>query len=98
MAQGDLIIGRGVRVEVGKTEGSAKTVTAITLADPGVATSTAHGLTTKSVGRDKLLWAIFLVSASVTEFNPIWAYGPKPLGFVQVLRNSAFCVVAWAAR
>ena len=50
MAQGDLIIGRGVRVEVGKTEGAAKTVTAITLADPGVATSTAHGLSAKSVG------------------------------------------------
>lgn len=50
MAQGDLIIGRGVRVEVGKTEGSAKAVSGITLADPGVATSTAHGLTAKSVG------------------------------------------------
>lgn len=50
MAQGDLIIGRGVRIEIGKTEGSAKTVSAVTLADPGVATSTAHGLTTKSVG------------------------------------------------
>lgn len=50
MAQGDLITGRGVRVEVGKTEGSAITVSAITLADPGVATATAHGLTTKSVG------------------------------------------------
>lgn len=50
MAQGDLIIGRGVRVEVGKTEGAAKTVTAITTADPGVATSATHGLTTKSVG------------------------------------------------
>ena len=50
MAQGDLIIGRGVRVEVGKTEGTAKTVTAITLANPGVATSTAHGLAAKSVG------------------------------------------------
>ncbi len=50
MAQGDLIIGRGVKVEVGKTEGSAKTVTAVTLADPGVATSTAHALTDKTVG------------------------------------------------
>lgn len=50
MAQGDLIIGRGVKVEVSKTEGSPKTVTAITLADPGVATSTAHGLSAKSVG------------------------------------------------
>lgn len=50
MAQGDLIIGRGVKVEVSKTEGSAKTVTLVSLADPGVATSTAHGLTAKSVG------------------------------------------------
>lgn len=49
MAQGDLIIGRGVRVEVSKTEGPAKVVTAVTLADPGVATSTAHGLLAKSV-------------------------------------------------
>ena len=50
MAQGDLIIGRGVRVEVGKTEGAAKTVSAISLADPGVATSAAHALLAKSVG------------------------------------------------
>lgn len=50
MAQGDLIIGRGVKVEVSKTEGAAKTVSAVTLADPGNATSTAHGLATKSVG------------------------------------------------
>lgn len=50
MAQGDLIIGRGVRIEVGKTEGAPKTVTAVTQANPGVATSTAHGLANKSVG------------------------------------------------
>lgn len=50
MAQGDLIIGRGVRVEVGKTEGSPKTITGITLANPGVATCVAHGLAAKSVG------------------------------------------------
>lgn len=50
MAQGDIIIGRGVRVEIGSTEGAAKTVSAVTLANPGVATSTAHGLANKSVG------------------------------------------------
>lgn len=44
------IVGRGVRVEVGKTEGAAKTVTAVTQAKPGVAASTAHGLLAKSVG------------------------------------------------
>lgn len=50
MAQGDLIIGRGVKVEVSKTEGAAKTVTAVTQADPGVATSATHGLSAKSIG------------------------------------------------
>jgi hypothetical protein len=50
MAQGDLIIGRGVKVEVSKTEGAPKTVTAVSLADPGVATSVSHGLAAKSVG------------------------------------------------
>ncbi len=43
-------VGRGVRVEVQKTVGSAKTVTAVTLASPGVATSTSHGLANKSIG------------------------------------------------
>lgn len=44
------IVGRGIRIEVGSVEGSAKTVSAVTQADPGVASSTAHGLLTKSVG------------------------------------------------
>lgn len=44
------IIGRGVRVEIGSTEGTAVSVSAVTLANPGVATSTSHGLATKSVG------------------------------------------------
>ena len=44
------IVGRGVRVEIGITEGAAKTVSAVTQASPGVATSTAHGLANKSVG------------------------------------------------
>lgn len=44
------LIGRGVRVEVSKTEGSAKTVTAVTKANPGVASSTAHGLSAGAVG------------------------------------------------
>lgn len=50
MAIGDLIVGRGVRVEVSKTEGPAKTVTGVTQASPGVATSVGHTLLTKSVG------------------------------------------------
>lgn len=44
------IVGRGVRVEIGKTEGAAKTVSGVTQAKPGVAASTAHGLLAKSIG------------------------------------------------
>lgn len=44
------IIGRGVRVEIGTTEATAVSVSGLTLANPGVATATAHGLLTKSVG------------------------------------------------
>lgn len=44
------IVGRGVRVEIGMTEGTPKTVSGVTLADPGVATSTSHGMASKSLG------------------------------------------------
>ncbi|MCR5864651.1 phage tail protein [Aquincola sp. J276] len=44
------IVGRGVRVEVSKTEGTAKVVTAVSKAKPGVASSTAHALPAKSIG------------------------------------------------
>lgn len=44
------LIGRNVRVEISKTEAAAKTVSAVTLASPGVASSTAHGLADGSVG------------------------------------------------
>ena len=42
--------GRGVRVEIAATYAAAKTVTALTLANPGVATSAAHGLANDTVG------------------------------------------------
>jgi Phage tail tube protein, TTP len=42
--------GRGVRVEIAATYAAAKVVTAVTLASPGVATSTAHGLANDTVG------------------------------------------------
>lgn len=42
--------GRGVRVEIAATYAAPKTVTAVTLASPGVATSTAHGLANDTVG------------------------------------------------
>lgn len=42
--------GVGVRLEVALTYSAAKTVTAITLASPGVATSSAHGMANGTVG------------------------------------------------
>ena len=47
---GKSLIGRGLRVEVSKTVGTAKDVTIVTLANPGVATAAAHGLTAGVVG------------------------------------------------
>jgi hypothetical protein len=45
----ELVKGMKVRVEVGFTEGSPKTVSAITRANPGSVTSAAHGLAAGSV-------------------------------------------------
>lgn len=42
--------GRGVRVEISATYATDKTVTTVTLANPGVATSSAHGLANDTVG------------------------------------------------
>lgn len=47
---GTALVGRNVRIEIAKTFGTAKTVTAVTQASPGVATSTAHGLADGAVG------------------------------------------------
>lgn len=47
---GTPLIGRNVRIEISKTEAAAKVVSAVTVASPGVATSTSHALTDGSVG------------------------------------------------
>ena len=44
------LIGRSVTVEVGDDSGPSKTITAVTKANPGVATSVAHGLADGKVG------------------------------------------------
>lgn len=43
-------VGRNVKLEIATAFGTAKTVTAVTLASPGVATSTAHAMTNGTVG------------------------------------------------
>lgn len=44
------IVGRNVKLEVALTYSAAKTVTTLTLANPGVATSSAHGMANGTVG------------------------------------------------
>lgn len=56
------IIGTNVRVEVQQTLGSALTVSAVTKANPGVASSTAHGLSNGDV-------VVFTVSAGMVELD-----------------------------
>lgn len=44
------VVGRNVKLEIATTFGAAKTVTAVTLASPGVATSTAHAMSNGTIG------------------------------------------------
>lgn len=46
----EIILGSGVRVEIGLTEGAEVPVTAVTLSSPGVVTAPAHGLAVGSAG------------------------------------------------
>ena len=46
----DTIVGRKIRVDVGKTEGAPIAVTEVTNAKPAVASAAAHGLLNKSLG------------------------------------------------
>lgn len=64
------LIGRGVRVEMSSTEGTAKTITAVTLASPAVATSTAHGLTTKSLGYLSGIGGMVQLEGQAIRLNP----------------------------
>lgn len=65
------VIGRGVRVEIGTTEGSAKTVTAVTKASPAVATSSAHGLTAKTVGYFDTVTGMDELLGQAVRINPV---------------------------
>lgn len=56
------IIGTNAKVEVQSALASAKTITAITPANPGVATSTAHGYTTGDC-------VVFIVSTGMVELD-----------------------------
>jgi hypothetical protein len=50
MASNEIILGSGVKVEIGYTEGAAVTISAVSLASPAVASKAAHGLAVGSAG------------------------------------------------
>ena len=65
------IVGRGIRVEVGKTEGAEINVTEVTNTKPAVATATGHSLPAKSLGYFKdVLGAVQLEGQAVRIANP----------------------------
>jgi len=62
--------GRGVRVEIGATYGTTEPITAITQADPGVATSASHALTDGMVGYfDTMVGMVNLEGRAVRVFE-----------------------------
>jgi hypothetical protein len=66
------IQGRNVKVEVALTYAAAKTVTAVTLASPGVATSTAHALVTGTVGYWSVTSGMPQLDGQATRvYNPV---------------------------
>ena len=64
-------IGRGCRVEIGITEAAPKTVTAVTAAKPPVATSTAHGLTGKSLAYFATATGMPQLEGQAVRLNPV---------------------------
>jgi hypothetical protein len=65
------IVGRGVRVEIGSVEGAPKTVTAVTAANPGVATSSSHGLAAKSAGYFSTATGMPQLEGQAIRLNPV---------------------------
>ena len=65
------LVGRGVRVEIGTTEGSPIAITAMTLASPGVATATGHGLAAKSLGYLASVGGMVQLEGQAVRLNPV---------------------------
>lgn len=93
--------GRGVRVEVGITEGAAKTVSAVSKASPGVVSSTAHGLANGSagyfdtiVGMDEIEGQVARVDDQATDAFD--AEGVNTTNFGTFVSGTFVPVTAWA--
>lgn len=100
MAANEVARGAGVRLEVGFTEGSAKVVSGVTKANPGVVSSTSHGLANGSVGyfdtlvgMAELEGQVARVSGSATgSFN---AEGVDTTNFDTFTSGNFIPVTAW---
>lgn len=95
------LVGRNVRIEVSKTEGTAKTVSAVSKAYPGVVSSTAHGLSDGSVGyfsnvvgMTEIDGMAARVDGSVTDAFDI--EGVDTTGFGTFTSGSFVPVTAWS--
>lgn len=93
--------GRNVRVEVGITEGTAKVVTAVSLANPGVVTSTAHALTDGSVGYFDSVVGMDEIEGQPArvadgDTNSFDAEGVNTLGNGTFVSGNFIPVTAWA--
>ena len=67
------IIGRGVRVELGVTEGAPISVSAVSATKPPVATAAAHGLAAKSLGYFSVAPGIPELVGQACRLNPVTA-------------------------
>jgi len=95
------IVGRGVRVEIGTTEGTAIPISAMTLASPPVATSAAHGLSAKSLGYLSGVGGMVELEGQAVRLNPVTS-GNFTLEDLDTLSSAAWTggniipITAWA--
>lgn len=93
--------GRNIKVEIAKTLGTEKTVTGVTLANPGVATSASHGLANDTVGymydvtgMAQLDGQAFRVKNQAT--NTFELQGLNTTNYAAFTAGSAKAVTAWS--
>ena len=95
-----VVKGRGVRVELGATYGTAIAVTAVTNANPAVATATAHGLLDGSAGYFDAVGGMVQLSGQAARIkgptaNTFNLQGLNTLSFPVFTAGNFFPVLTW---
>ena len=96
----NVVKGRGVRVELGATYGTAIAVTAVTNANPAVATATAHGLLDGSAGYFDAVGGMVQLSGQAARIkgptaNTFNLQGLNTLSFPVFTAGNFFPVLTW---